>query len=76
MDTDTANNRFLNIISTWVYEGFDELGKTLREHNKVASILERAVQNSKKKKKNKVLDWWSMQAWAIQQIDDTSVHLY
>jgi len=34
-----------------VYEGFNELGKTLREHNKVASILERAVQNSRKENK-------------------------
>jgi len=34
-----------------VYEGFDKLGKTLREHNKAASILERAVQNSNEENK-------------------------
>ena len=32
--------------------------------------------NIQEKRTNQVLDWWSMQAWAIQQIDDTTAHLY
>ena len=45
VDPNAANNMRLN-FSRQMYEVCDELDETLREHNKVASILERAVQNS------------------------------
>ena len=61
-----------NCLSTRVHEEFDELDETLREHNKVASILERAVQNSNEENK----PGFRLVINAIRQIDGSTAHLF
>jgi len=55
-----------------VYEVCDELGETLREHNKVASVLERAVQNSNEENK----PGFRLAIKATRQIDGSTAHLF